>query len=89
MTRGEFEKLCYEGNKLIDLIDGTKLFIDEIENALSEKESIINGVMYFDFGAERTARVPISNDLVITALKSTLEKEKIILSEAEKQFSEL
>lgn len=89
MTRGEFEKLCYEGNKLIDLIDGTKLFIDEIENALSEKESIINGVMYFDFGEERTARVPISNDLVITALKSTLEKEKIILSEAEKQFSEL
>ena len=89
MTRGEFEKLCYEGNKLIDLIDGTKLFIDEIENALSEKESIINGVMYFDFGEKRTARVPISNDLVITALKSTLEKEKIILSEAEKQFSEL
>ena len=89
MTRGEFEKLCYEGNKLIDLIDGTKLFIDEIENALTEKESIINGVKYFDFGEERTARVPISNDLVITALKSTLEKEKIILSEAEKQFSEL
>ena len=89
MTRGEFKKLCYEGYKLIDLIDGTKLFIDEIENALSEKESIIKGVMYIDFGEKRTARVPISNDLVITALKSTLEKEKIILSEAEKQFSEL
>ena len=88
MTRKEFEKICYEGNKLLDLIDGTKMFIDRIENGLSEKESITNGMMYFNIG-EGTTRVPISNDLVITVLKSTLEKEKIILSEAEKQFSEL
>ena len=88
MTRKEFEKICYEGNKLLDLIDGTKMFIDRIENGLSEKESITNGVMYFNID-EGTTRVPISNDLVITVLKSTLEKEKIILSEAEKQFSEL
>lgn len=88
MTREEFEKLCHEGKKLLDLIDGTKLFIDELRNGLSEKESIINGVMYFDI-SEGTTRVPISNDLVIAALKYTLEKEKITLSEAEKQFSEL
>lgn len=88
MTREEFEKLCNEGKKLLDLIDGTKLFIDEIENGLSEKEAIINGVMYFDI-SEGKIRVPITKDLVITALKSTLEKEKIILSDAEKQFSEL
>lgn len=88
MTREEFGKLCYEGKKLLELIDGTKMLIDDIEYGLTEKGSICHCWMYFDIG-EGTTRVPLSNDVVITALKSTLEKEKIILTEAEKQFSEL
>lgn len=88
MTREKFDKLYNEGNQLLERIDGTKMLIDDIEYLLAEKEDISNTMMFVNIG-QGTTRVPLTKDVVITALQSTLEKLKSDLSEYEKQFSEL
>lgn len=88
MEREEFKKLCAKGNQVIENIDGCKMLIENIEYLLAEKEDISNTMMYVNIG-QGTTRVPLTKDVVITALQSTLEIVKSDLHMYETQLDEL
>ena len=86
MTQEEIERLK-KGQQILNDIDARKYMIDDLKEAIEDKESINNAVMFVS-GAHET-RVAMTKEAAIDVMQVVLAKYEQELAELQKQFEDL
>jgi hypothetical protein len=86
MTQEEIERLK-KGQQILNDIDARKYMIDDLKEAIEDKESINNAVMFVS-GARET-RVAMTKEAAIDVMQVVLAKYEQELAELQKQFEDL
>ena len=83
MTQEEIERLK-KGQQILNDIDARKFMIDDLKEAIEDKENIKNAVMFVS-GAHET-RVAMTKEAAIDVMQVVLTKYEQELAELQKQF---
>ena len=86
MNREDLERLR-KGQQILNDIDARKFMIDDLKEAIEDKESIKNAVMFVS-GA-RDTRVAMTKEAAIDVMQVVLAKYEQELAELQKQFEDL
>ena len=86
MTQEEIERLK-KGQQILNDIDARKYMIDDLKEAIEDKENIKNAVMFFS-GARET-RVAMTKEAAVDVMQVVLAKYEQELAELQKQFEDL
>ena len=86
MTQEEIERLK-KGQQILNDIDARKYMIDDLKEAIEDKESIKNAVMFVS-GAHET-RVAMTKEAAVDVMQVVLAKYEQELAELQKQFEDL
>ena len=86
MTQEEIERLK-KGQQILNDIDARKYMIDDLKEAIEDKESIKNAVMFVS-GTYET-RVAMTKEAAIDVMQVMLAKYGQELAELQKQFEDL
>ena len=86
MNKEDLERLR-KGQQILNDIDARKFMIDDLKEAIEDKESIKNAVMFVS-GARET-RVAMTKEAAIDVMQVVLTKYEHELAELQKQFEEL
>ena len=86
MTQEEIERLK-KGQQILNDIDACKYMIDDLKEAIEDKESIKSAVMFVS-GAHET-RVSMTKDAAVDVMQVVLAKYEQELAELQKLFENL
>ncbi len=86
MTQEEIERLK-KGQQILNDIDARKYMIDDLKEAIEDKESIKNAVMFVSGACE--TRVAMTKEAAVDVMQVVLAKYEQELAELQKQFEDL
>ena len=86
MTQEEIERLK-KGQQILNDIDARKYMIDDLKEAIEDKESIKNAVMFVS--GVRETRVAMTKEAAVDVMQVVLAKYEQELAELKKQFEDL